>query len=114
VGIAEQNIITVASGLAHAGKIPFTSSYAAFSPGRSWEQIKTTVCLNEQPVKIIGSHAGLYTGPDGATHQMLEDIALMRVLPHMVVVDLLFIQTRKILFYFMELMRKMEQTILQS
>lgn len=86
VGIAEQNIITVASGLAHAGKIPFTSSYAAFSPGRSWEQIKTTVCLNEQPVKIIGSHAGLYTGPDGATHQMLEDIALMRVLPHMVVV----------------------------
>lgn len=86
VGIAEQNLITVASGLARAGKIPFTSSYAAFSPGRSWEQIKTTVCLNEQPVKIIGSHAGIYTGPDGATHQMLEDIALMRVLPHMVVV----------------------------
>ena len=86
VGIAEQNLITVASGLARAGKIPFTSSYAAFSPGRSWEQIKTTICLNEQPVKIIGSHAGLYTGPDGATHQMLEDIALMRVLPHMVVV----------------------------
>lgn len=86
VGIAEQNLITVASGLAQAGKIPFTSSYAAFSPGRSWEQIKTTVCLNEQPVKIIGSHAGIYTGPDGATHQMLEDIALMRVLPHMVVV----------------------------
>ena len=86
VGIAEQNLITVASGLARAGKIPFTSSYAAFSPGRSWEQIKTTVCLNEQPVKIIGSHAGIYTGPDGATHQMLEDIALMRVLPEMVVV----------------------------
>ena len=86
VGIAEQNLITVAAGLAQAGKIPFTSSYAAFSPGRSWEQIKTTVCLNEQPVKIIGSHAGVYTGPDGATHQMLEDIALMRVLPHMVVI----------------------------
>lgn len=86
VGIAEQNLITVASGLARAGKIPFTSSYAAFSPGRSWEQIKTTVCLNDQPVKIIGSHAGLYTGPDGATHQMLEDVALMRVLPNMVVV----------------------------
>lgn len=86
VGIAEQNLITVASGLARAGKIPFTSSYAAFSPGRSWEQIKTTVCLNEQPVKIIGSHAGVYTGPDGATHQMFEDIALMRVLPEMVVV----------------------------
>lgn len=86
VGIAEQNLITLASGLARLGKIPFTSSYAAFSPGRSWEQIKTTVCLNEQPVKIIGSHAGLYTGPDGATHQMLEDIALTRVLPGMVVI----------------------------
>ena len=86
VGIAEQNLITLASGLARLGKIPFTSSYAAFSPGRSWEQIKTTVCLNKQPVKIIGSHAGLYTGPDGATHQMLEDIALTRVLPGMVVV----------------------------
>lgn len=86
VGIAEQNLVTVAAGLARAGKIPFTSSYAAFNPGRSWEQIKTTVCINEQPVKIIGGHAGLYTGPDGATHQMLEDIALMRVLPHMVVI----------------------------
>jgi transketolase len=86
VGIAEQNLVTVASGMAHMGKIPFTSSYAAFSPGRNWEQIKTTICLNNQPVKIIGSHAGLYTGPDGATHQMLEDVALMRVLPNMVVV----------------------------
>jgi transketolase len=86
VGIAEQNLVTVASGMAHMGKIPFTSSYAAFSPGRNWEQIRTTVCLNEQPVKIVGSHAGLFTGADGATHQMLEDIALMRVLPHMVVV----------------------------
>jgi transketolase len=86
VGIAEQNLVTVASGMAHMGKIPFTSSYAAFSPGRNWEQIKTTICLNNQPVKIVGSHAGLYTGPDGATHQMLEDVALMRVLPNMVVV----------------------------
>lgn len=86
VGIAEQNLVTVASGLARAGKIPFTSSYAAFSPGRNWEQIRTTIALNEQPVKIIGSHAGVSVGPDGATHQMLEDIALMRVLPHMVVV----------------------------
>lgn len=86
VGIAEQNLITVASGLARAGYIPFTSSYAAFSPGRSWEQIKTTACLNDQPVKIIGSHAGLYTGADGATHQILEDIAITRVLPNMVVV----------------------------
>jgi transketolase len=85
VGIAEQNLVTVASGMAHMGKIPFTSSYAAFSPGRNWEQIRTTICLNNQPVKIVGSHAGLYTGPDGATHQILEDVALMRVLPNMVV-----------------------------
>lgn len=86
VGIAEQNLVTVASGMAHSGKIPFTASYAAFSPGRNWEQIKTTVALNDQPVKIIGAHAGLYTGPDGATHQMLEDVALMRVMPNMVVI----------------------------
>ncbi len=86
IGVAEQNLVTVASGLARAGKIPFTSSYAAFSPGRNWEQIRTTICLNEMPVKIVGSHAGVSVGPDGATHQMLEDIALMRVLPHMVVI----------------------------
>lgn len=86
IGIAEQNLVTVASGLARAGKIPFTSSYAAFSPGRNWEQIRTTVTLNNQPVKVVGSHAGVSVGPDGATHQMLEDIALMRVLPNMVVV----------------------------
>ncbi|MBC7459577.1 transketolase family protein [Candidatus Saccharibacteria bacterium] len=86
VGVAEQNLVTVASGMARAGKIPFTSSYAAFSPGRNWEQIRTTIALNNQPVKIIGSHAGIYTGKDGATHQMLEDIALMRVLPRMVVI----------------------------
>lgn len=86
VGVAEQNLVTVASGLARAGKIPFTSSYAAFSPGRNWEQIRTTIALNDMPVKIVGSHAGISVGPDGATHQMLEDIALMRVLPNMVVV----------------------------
>ena len=86
MGIAEQNLVTVASGMARAGKIPFTSSYAAFSPGRNWEQIRTTVSLNNMPVKIVGSHAGIFTGKDGATHQMLEDIALMRVLPNMVVV----------------------------
>lgn len=86
VGIAEQNLVTVASGMARVGKIPFTSSYAAFSPGRNWEQIRTTACLNDMPVKIVGSHAGISVGPDGATHQMLEDIALMRVLPNMVVV----------------------------
>jgi transketolase len=85
MGVAEQNLVTVASGLARAGKIPFTSSYAAFSPGRNWEQIRTTVALNDMPVKVIGSHAGVSVGPDGATHQMLEDIALMRVLPNMVV-----------------------------
>jgi transketolase len=86
IGVAEQNLVTVGAGLAAMGKIPFVSSYAAFSPGRNWEQIRTTACLNDRPVKIIGSHAGLYTGADGATHQMLEDIALMRVLPNMVVI----------------------------
>ena len=86
IGVAEQNLVTVASGMARAGKIPFTSSYAAFSPGRNWEQIRTTICLNDQPVKIVGSHAGVSVGPDGATHQMLEDIALMRVLPNMIVI----------------------------
>lgn len=86
VGVAEQNLVTVAAGLAAVGKIPFATSYAAFSPGRNWEQIRTTICLNEQPVKVVGSHAGLSVGADGATHQMLEDIALMRVLPNMTVV----------------------------
>jgi len=86
VGAAEQNLVTVGSGLAAMGKIPFVSSYAAFNPGRNWEQIRTTICLNNQPVKIIGSHAGISVGPDGATHQMLEDIALMRVLPNMIVI----------------------------
>lgn len=85
VGVAEQNLVTVASGLAAMGAVPFAASYAAFSPGRNWEQIRTTICLNNQPVKIVGSHAGLNVGPDGATHQMLEDIALMRSLPNMVV-----------------------------
>lgn len=86
IGVAEQNLVTVGSGMAAMGKIPFVSSYAAFSPGRNWEQIRTTICLNDRPVKIIGSHAGVSVGPDGATHQMLEDVALMRVLPNMVVI----------------------------
>lgn len=86
VGVAEQNLVTVASGMAAAGKIPFTSSYAIFSPGRNWEQIRTTICYNDQPVKIVGSHAGISVGPDGATHQALEDIAIMRALPNMFVV----------------------------
>lgn len=86
MGVAEQNLVTVASGMSLMGKIPFVSSYAAFSPGRNWEQIRTTICLNEANVKIVGSHAGVMTGADGATHQMLEDITLMRVLPNMTVV----------------------------
>src|SRR5947209_9425577 len=86
IGVAEQNLVTVAAGMSLAGKIPFVSSYAAFSPGRNWEQIRTTICINETNVKIAGSHAGVSVGPDGATHQMLEDIALMRVLPNMVVI----------------------------
>lgn len=85
IGVAEQNLVTVGSGLSAMGKIPFVSSYAAFSPGRNWEQIRTTICLNDRPVKIVGSHAGVSVGPDGATHQMLEDITLMRSLPNMVV-----------------------------
>lgn len=85
VGVAEQNLVTIASGLAGYGKIPFISSYAAFSPGRNWEQIRTTVCYNNVPVKIAGSHAGVSVGPDGATHQALEDIGLMRILPNMIV-----------------------------
>lgn len=86
VGVAEQNLVTIAAGLAAMGKIPFVSSYAAFSPGRNWEQIRTTICLNNRPVKIIGSHSGISVGPDGATHQMLEDMALMRVMPNMIVI----------------------------
>ncbi|HMO78940.1 MAG TPA: transketolase family protein [Candidatus Paceibacterota bacterium] len=86
VGIAEQNLASVASGLAAVGKIPFATSYAMFSPGRNWEQIRTTICYNDQPVKIVGSHSGLTTGPDGGTHQALEDIAITRVLPRMIVI----------------------------
>jgi transketolase len=85
VGIAEQNLVTAASGAASAGKIAFAGGYAVFSPGRNWEQIRTTICINDLPVKIVGSHAGVNVGPDGGTHQALEDIALMRVLPRMVV-----------------------------
>lgn len=86
VGVAEQNLVTVASGMASCGKIPFTASYATFSPGRNWEQIRTTICYNDRDVKIVGAHAGISVGPDGATHQALEDVAIMRALPNMVVV----------------------------
>jgi len=87
VGVAEQNLASVASGLAAMGKIPFISSYAMFSPGRNWEQIRTTICYNNQPVKIVGSHAGISVGPDGGTHQAIEDIAITRVLPRMIVLS---------------------------
>lgn len=87
MGVAEQNLATVAAGMAAIGKIPFISSYAAFSPGRNYEQIRTTIAINNHPVKIVGSHAGVSVGPDGATHQMLEDIALMRALPRMTVLS---------------------------
>lgn len=86
IGVAEQNLATVASGMAAMGKVPFISSYATFSPGRNWEQIRTTVCYNDRPVKIAGSHAGVSVGPDGGSHQALEDLALMRALPNMTVI----------------------------
>lgn len=87
IGVAEQNLVTVAAGMAAMGKIPFASSYAMFSPGRNWEQIRTTACYNDLPVKVVGSHAGVSVGPDGGTHQAIEDIALMRILPNMVVIS---------------------------
>ncbi len=86
LGVAEQNLATVGSGLANYGKIPFISSYAVFSPGRNNEQIRTTISLNNLPVKVCGMHAGVSVGPDGATHQALEDIALMRTQPNMIVI----------------------------
>lgn len=85
IGVSEQSLAGIGAGMALAGKTVFLSSYAAFSPGRNWEQIRTTVCLQKANVKVIGSHAGVSVGPDGATHQMTEDIALMRVLPNMIV-----------------------------
>lgn len=87
IGVAEQNLVTVASGMAAMGKVPFCSSYAMFSPGRNWEQIRTTIAYNDRPVKVVGSHAGISVGPDGGTHQALEDIALMRVIPNMDVIS---------------------------
>jgi transketolase C-terminal domain/subunit len=86
IGVAEQMLAAMASGLAAAGKIPFIASYAMFDPGRSWEQVRTTMALNETNVKIAGAHAGVSVGPDGATHQAIEDIAIMRVIPKMTVV----------------------------
>jgi transketolase len=86
LGVAEQNMASVASGMAAMGKIPFITSYAMFSPGRNWEQIRTTIAYNNRPVKIAGSHAGVSVGPDGGTHQAIEDIAITRVMPRMIVI----------------------------
>lgn len=86
MGVAEQNLASVASGMAAMGKIPFAASYAMFNPGRNWEQIRTTVCYNDVPVKIVGGHAGISVAQDGGTHQAIEDIAIMRVIPRMEVV----------------------------
>jgi len=96
IGVAEQMLVAMAGGLAAAGKIPFIASYAMFNPGRSWEQVRTIMALNESNVKIAGAHAGVSVGPDGATHQAIEDIAIMRVIPHMlVVVPCDSVQTKK-------------------
>ena len=96
IGVAEQMLVAMAAGLAATGKIPFIASYAMFNPGRSWEQVRTTMALNEANVKIAGAHAGVSVGPDGATHQAIEDIAIMRVIPKMtVVVPCDSVQTQK-------------------
>ncbi|HVM59102.1 MAG TPA: transketolase C-terminal domain-containing protein [Candidatus Paceibacterota bacterium] len=87
MGVAEQNMATVAAGMAEAGKVPFTASYAAFNPGRNYEQIRTTIALNQANVKVCGMHAGVSVGPDGATHQMLEDLGMMRMLPNLLVLN---------------------------
>lgn len=84
-GAAEQNLASMASGLSAIGKVPFFASYAMFSPGRNWEQIRTTLAYNEQGAVIVGSHAGVSVGPDGATHQAIEDMAITRVIPNMTV-----------------------------
>lgn len=83
IGVAEQNLATIAAGLGVSGKIPFIASYATFSPGRNWEQIRTTISYNDSNVKIVGAHAGISVGADGATHQAIEDIATMRVMANM-------------------------------
>jgi transketolase len=96
IGVAEQMLVAMAAGLASTGKVPFIASYAMFNPGRSWEQVRTTMALNQANVKIAGAHAGVSVGPDGATHQAVEDIAIMRVIPKMtVVVPCDSVQTKK-------------------
>lgn len=96
LGVSEQSMASIAAGLAMAGKVPFISSYAMFSPGRNWEQIRTTVCLNDVNVKVAGAHAGVSVGPDGATHQAIEDIAIMRPIANMrILVPCDALETRK-------------------
>jgi transketolase len=96
IGVSEQMLVAMAGGLAAVGKIPWIASYAMFNPGRSWVQVRTIMALNETNVKIAGAHAGVSVGPDGATHQAIEDIAIMRVIPHMtVVVPCDAVQTKK-------------------
>ncbi|MBV9103154.1 MAG: transketolase family protein [Candidatus Eremiobacteraeota bacterium] len=96
LGVHEQMLVAMAAGLASVGKVPFIASYAMFCPGRAWEQVRTTMCLNEANVKIAGAHAGVSVGPDGATHQAIEDIAIMRCIPNMtVLVPCDAVQTRK-------------------
>jgi len=85
-GVAEQNMMGIAAGLALSGKIPFVSSFAVFSPGRNWEQLRISVCYSQANVKIVGSHGGITVGPDGASHQALEDLAITRVLPNLAVI----------------------------
>lgn len=86
-GVAEQNMMGIAAGLALCGKIPFVASYATFSPGRNWDQFRVSVCYSNLNVKVMGAHAGISVGPDGATHQALEDLAMTRVLPNLVVIS---------------------------
>jgi transketolase len=85
-GVAEQNMAAIAAGMGVTGKIPFISSYATFSPGKNWETIRTTIVYNQANVKIAGHHSGVVTGPDGATHQATEDIAITRVWPDIQVI----------------------------
>lgn len=87
VGIAEQNMLGIAAGLALSGKVPFISTYSVFCPGRSWDQLRVSVCYNQANVKLTGAHSGISVGPDGATHQGLEDIAITRCLPNLTVIS---------------------------
>ncbi|MCX6780989.1 MAG: transketolase family protein [Candidatus Magasanikbacteria bacterium] len=87
MGVAEQNMAGVAAGMAGCDKVPFISSYAVFSPGRNWDQIRVSICYSNLNVKIMGAHSGISVGPDGATHQALEDIAITRVLPNLLVLS---------------------------